>query len=776
MKTIRTGLLLAALAVPGLAGAQSRMEAPRIDTGQDISGLGLSELRILRNTVFAVHGYDFKDTGMQRYFWNQPWYQKIRREMERAGKKFSPSMLTAAERKFTDRIKAREEALLEESRRGKRPGQLYVHDLIANANQFPRFGEHDKRMIEDHGFVVMPARHEQFFFVYEDNDYRMIPSFVTSDSVLQLYHVFFDFSLRDVEKNKLLPAAVSLCGQLLSRAQATVKRSEDPAVREAAELLAVYLAVAQSLFGGKDPRLSGAPDKVLRAELALVREHAGRKESPLLKHKMDYSQFIPRGHYTRSEELKRFFLGMTWLGQAVFRLESDRHLQAALLLAYYLHFYPTEDRRFPAGPLRALWETIYEPTAFFVGKIDDLSPVHVRRATEEIYGAGVFKVRSFADAKRLAAVRKRLAELDPQRIKTAFEDMPNSGIRFMGQRHVPDSEILQRLVKFPERPFPKGLDLFAVFGSPEARELLDEHFKEPRCWAGYLPARDKLAGEFKALPESFWSQNLYWSWLDSLRVLIRPSDSRAPPFAHTRAWRLKQLQTALGSWSELRHDTILYAKPFGAECGGGDEPPKTPGYVEPVPDFFSRLRELLAQTKNGLEKRKLLTSGFGNVARQMDDLLAFLERVARKQLAGEKLSAGEHEQIRLYGAEIQGMTTQLLSDFGANQWHELQGPDRNVAVIADIGTTGDRALEVGVGPVSEIFVVVELDGEPTLTRGAVFSYYEFTWPAADRLTDEKWHQLLGEDRAPPRPDWVKAFESDRLCPKMPDVYFYSSGC
>ncbi len=551
----------------------------------------------------------------------------------------------------------------------------------------------------------------------------MIPSFVTSDSVLQLYHVFFDFALRYVEKNKLLPAAVSLGEQLLARARATGKRSEDPAVREAAEMLTVYFAVAQSLFTGKKVRLSGAPDKTLQRELALVRKHAGREQSPLLGHKLDYSQFIPRGHYTRSEELKRFFLGMMWLGQA-----------------------------------------------------DDLSPVQVRQATEEIYGRDVFKVQSFADEQRLAAVRKRLAELDPQKIKTTFEDMPNSGIRFMGQRYIPDSEILQRLVDFPQRPFPKGLDIFAVFGSPEARELLDEHYREPERWSGYLPARQKLVDEFKALAESSWSQNLYWSWLDSLRVLTRPADAQAPPFAQTRAWRLKQLQTGLASWAELRHDTILYARPFGAECGGGDEPPKTPGYVEPVPEFFSRLRRLLVQTRDGLKERQLLTSGFDNVAKQMEDLLAFLERAARKQLAGEDLSAGEYEQIRLYGSQIQYLTTQMLSDFAASTWPEVHGPDRHVAVIADVGTTGGQALEEGVGTVSEIFVVVEFGGEPTLTRGAVFSYYEFTWPVSDRLTDEKWHKLIKENKTPPRPDWVRLFEFDQLCPRMPDVLFYSSGC
>jgi len=177
-----------------------------------------------------------------------------------------------------------------------------------------------------------------------------------------------------------------------------------------------------------------------------------------------------------------------------------------------------------------------------------------------------------------------------------------------------------------------------------------------------------------------------------------------------------------------------------------------------------------------LKKRKLLTSSFDRVSMQMDDLLSFLKRVAVKQLNGEEVSEKEYEQIRLYGSTLGYLTTALLSDFETSRWFEVHGPDRNVAVIADIGTVQDTVLEEGVGTVDEIFVVVEFDGVPTLTRGGVFSYYEFTWPAADRLTDEKWQELLKQDKAPSRPDWVQRFLFPHACPKMPDVLFYSSGC
>lgn len=42
---------------------------------EDLTSLSVPQLRILRNTVFARHGYPFQQPDMQRYFRTKPWYQ-----------------------------------------------------------------------------------------------------------------------------------------------------------------------------------------------------------------------------------------------------------------------------------------------------------------------------------------------------------------------------------------------------------------------------------------------------------------------------------------------------------------------------------------------------------------------------------------------------------------------------------------------------------------------------------------------------------------------------
>jgi hypothetical protein len=101
--------------------------------------------------------------------------------------------------------------------------------------------------------------------------------------------------------------------------------------------------------------------------------------------------------------------------------------------------------------------------------------------------------------------------------------------------------------------------------------------------------------------------------------------------------------------------------------------------------------------------------------------------------------------------------------------------DPQVAVIADVATDPDSdgndvtddpmVLEVAVGRVHELHVVVpifEEDGSHILqvAKGGVFSYYEFGWPASDRLTDEKWRQMVAEGQTPALPVWTQSFFVD----------------
>ena len=54
------------------------------------------------------------------------------------------------------------------------------------------------------------------------------------------------------------------------------------------------------------------------------------------EYKEDYGQYKPRGHYTRSEDLQRYFQAMMWYGRITFRLRNADETRSALLLTQAL--------------------------------------------------------------------------------------------------------------------------------------------------------------------------------------------------------------------------------------------------------------------------------------------------------------------------------------------------------------------------------------------------------------------------------------------------------
>jgi hypothetical protein len=238
------------------------------------------------------------------------------------------------------------------------------------------------------------------------------------------------------------------------------------------------------------------------------------------------------------------------------------------------------------------------------------------------------------------------------------------------------------------------------------------------------------------------------------------------------AWLDKQLNTVLGSWAELKHDTILYAKQVYAELGGGAPPPEPEppkGYVEPVPLFFARLAALTAMTRDGLESRGLLNELDAASLDTLQNLAASFQVMAEKELRGEPLTEDEFTTIRFYGGQLETLTMAAAdSDIDDPYAPRFMEEEPQAAVIADVATNPAppaSVLEEAVGRVNPIFVVVPIvqaDGTTYLqvAKGGVFSYYEFSWPIDDRLTDGTWRGMLDDGTAPPPPAWTSSFLVD----------------
>jgi len=627
-----------------------------------------------------------------------------------------------------------------------------------------------KNLLVQNAFVVQPsANNREFYPVYESNRYNSVPNFITTDSMLHNYHLMFDFLLKQLEEQKLISELKSLNSGMLTEAlnQYDVLKGTD--WENAAKRNVGFFTVGSKLL---DPyiQIPSFVKNEVEQELKLIEAHQGITLSPLMNIgsdpdiikglKEDYSQYIPRGHYDKTDQLKAYFKSMMWYGRLTFRLKMDDEIRSGILITLALNKESNQTS----------WNKIYEPINFFVGKSDDITYYQFKDLVGQVYGENPTVQNVSTNENKFTAFVAATEKLEPPQINSmpifSSDIQPDrekeiKGFRFMGQRFTIDASIFQRLIdrEVPDRMLPNGLDIPATLGSKEALNILTQ-LGETK-YNKYSENMSKMQTYVSSLSREDWTQNLYWGWLYQLLPLIEVKPVGYPTFMRNEAWVRKDLNTFLGSWSELKHDTILYAKQAYAELGGGGPDQKDDrGYVEPNPQVYARLASLLKMTNQGLTTRELLTPSMKENISRLEQLALSLKTISEKELKNEQLTAEEFELIRSYGGQLEHFWLEVNKDEPAfkNSSAREYLDENPAAIIADVATDPNGSvLEVGTGKISEIYVVVPIDGKLVITKGGVYSYYEFVWPLSDRLTDKKWREMLKSANPPKLPTWTSVF-------------------
>jgi len=655
-----------------------------------------------------------------------------------------------------------------------------------------------KAMLEKNGFVVV-AEKVPFWRIdrfYDQCKGERQPILVTSDSMLHVSHLVFDWYLRFLETAHLRSDLINLTDSGIAMSMAYWDQSGSPLLKDAALRNATYFYVAKALLG--EAKLSEAPENLRRkieGEIKLIEQHAGFAQSPLFGCKEDYSQYVPRGHYARSPELSSYFKAMMWYGRMTMRLKSEhlsteearRETVQALLVCKALL-----EGRAKGERTLDVWKRIEHITSFFAGKADDLTPEEYIPLAQQVFGSDL-PLASLGDTKQLDRFVGEASKLRKPGILSTFwaatypEDWQTGtqGFRLMGQRFTFDSYMFQQLVfdkvgkwqgrgakpftltnaqGFLVRGFPRGLDILAAMGSDDAKTIIEK--EGDAAYAGYSNRLAELRRKSSDMPKP---ANLYDARLALLREVIGAPEAGAPTFMRSPAWTRKSLSSALGSWTELKHDTcILYGKQsytlaqaaFATMGKGGpiEEPKPVHGYVEPCPRVYAAIRAAVAQLH-----ARLLDLGFppdrgleSNLTR-LEDLLGSLQVISSKELAGQPVTDDEQELIENFGSELQYvMRCAHYVDVTKNFMSGMEG---SMPIVADVHTdvNSGMVLEKGVGYPLAIYVKAPVDGKPTVCKGAVYSCYEFKQPMSDRLTDESWRDMLDAKKNPGLPAWTDTY-------------------
>ncbi len=677
-------------------------------------------------------------------------------------------------------------------------------------------------MFRRQGFVVLgQSRQDTFATAYYDIYGRDLPVMITSDSILHAVHHSFDEIFKQMEEVVLagrLAKILEGCHAELARRQVA---AADPHAASYDDL-DLYLTVARNLLAGSGQgqlaigavRNQDGPVRQIMQSIA-----AEHMQDPLYgegtvfyggRRPLDYSQFRPRGHYTKTLLLQNYFRAMMWLSRADcgFHIapahpesgihnNDSRELADAVLLVELLQ---------AAGKFGDL-ERIDAALEFLVGRSDNLRPCTLAKLMQE---AGVPAVADLADAGRRKGLAEKIAANGEAQQKICSQVMYGSKVpgeqmpltpmfQMLGQRFVVDSYVLSNVVYDTVPPNPAGekrwmpspLDAMTALGNPESRALLAGELAH----YGYQPQLD-AACQFTSryLADPAGQKSLYDLWLSALATLHADMSRERlfPQAMQTEAWRRKQLQTQLASWAELRHDSILVVKQSYTRQ---EECSYPAAFVEPYPEFYARIGKLAQRADEGFAEleNKDRDRGYGVLGtyrahwRMVAQRMETLERLAGKELHGEPFTAEEQKflkqtvEIKISrgdcGALLSPRNRSISSDpadyevafsprgtreYGGwycDLFYPREGLEDFRPTVADVHTNprGSEVLEVGTGPVRLALVAVDNGEDRAVYVAPVSTYYEFRQAVDHRLSDEEFKSMLEHGQAPPQPEWTRAF-------------------
>lgn len=627
------------------------------------------------------------------------------------------------------------------------------------------------------GMAVAPqAAFLNYFQALDFIHTKDLPLLVTTDALLHTVYLSYDNLLIELEDSLLIPAL----DRILLDARAYVVAHHGNA--EAAEDVRAVLETALLLLKPGRPGLNASAQ--VSANLANVASLAFKEVDLFGRDTLvDFSQFKPRGHYTRTPSLSQYFRAMMWLSRADLsfdlraRSRGGTHASYARMKkgAFILWDAVVGSGSYPA------WLKMNGLLEYMVGVSDGLSlkglgvvahALSVRDAPAYVAAFDGAAEAAF-DAALEASGLGMQAILSQGKTFAPGDPLDLSPIlAFMPQRFILDSYTFSQLV-YPVgglRAMPSSLDIAFALGDNSALADMAASPGTPAP-AGLLLSQRAL---YDGLSEAGWRTNLYSAWLDFLRKLTprAPEDNAdfAPAF-RTAAWNRKMRNTLLASWAQLRHNTLLYAKQSYTGMIICEFPR---AYVEPYPAFFAAVGAYAARGEEVFREHRRAAEYFGSLREIATRLAEIAARTAQGRQPTDEQSAWLKTALTGSGLHVGCGTVRVYDG-----WYPrlIYGSATAVAeyardyTIADVHTkpTQDelgpaQVLHAATGPIQLMVAAVKLDTCVSMFVGPVASYYDVNRVGTPlvRMTDDEWTSevVKGSDLAA-RPTWAQPFLGPR---------------
>lgn len=682
------------------------------------------------------------------------------------------------------------------------PSTNYLPGVSRDVTKASFYGEFEKAglapndeemlFFRKNGFVVSERLGKwSFVQVYYEIFKADLPVFITADSILHAWHRSYVAMLEELERlffRETLREVLDGMAAAIPEAHASYR---DAHFRASVEDADYFLAVARSLLSGKQVRTKRQTrDADVKRTLEAVSEGAALKLRLFGRaRQIDFSKFKPRGHYADGGLLERYFQTIVWLGRIEMRVSGGekrgetRELLSAIVL---------RDLLSRAGKVDT-WSGLDSMLQTFVGRSDSMN-------FEQL--GFLLEASSLTDPSTLT-----LSDLSSLQEDIALGSLGASEIRrndtarlplgpkaasvprnftVMGQRLAIDAWAISKLsgdeVVWNRKPVQRrmisALDVaFAVFGNSSVVSQIAARIVDPEGvrFRDGLPYQHNLAAARRVIDrqaEDSFGASIYESWIATLRELSEPMTSAEYPEAmRTEAWAMKDVNTQLGSWAQLRHDTIGYVK----EYSGNPECFYPAGFVEPRPRFWKRFAQMARATERILSEATYSTSGnyqraqkyhvrhFANFASKLE----LLAEIAQKQFSKEPLTKVEEKMLQevvevnpscdpreRYTGWYPGLFYAGRAD--SDSWDNIvtdvhtNPPNKQVADLGGV-------LHQGVAGADFLTVAVDSGKDHMVYAGPTMSHYEFITDAGKRMTDAEWERILRAKKQPERPEWTRGY-------------------
>ncbi len=672
-----------------------------------------------------------------------------------------------------------------------------------STNKFMNFTSDELKLIAENGFVVTERMEvDNFIKGYYNVFVHDLPVYISAD----LFNHALFFSTTDlmqiVEEEVISTDVSSLLNTMREEIPNLQDKSQEISYQNALRDLDAIFCVALNLFADDSTR--NVPHiqedyEVTRGISHLIiesihAEHTRPEDfvkdivlpSGLMFHKVDLSQYKPRGHY-QSEELKKYFKAMMWIGRLFFNIpdkeEQVEQLKSSIIMSGLIGDLTKKEE------IRVKYDKIDAFLEFYISEQNNLTVEDVQIAYSKLNVSNIAEIIE-KDLLWQYCIEMKSTGRGVQLYNTQVASSGTTSQYFslLGQRPTVDAFVFGNVVysaTSEPRMLPDALDILFALGNDAAIHLLEEEIEGYKYQSNLASCRYVI--DHKS-PES-WETSMYNLWIQALRSLNPPKQREAlPKFMQAAAWQHKNMNTQLASWAELRHLTVLYVKQSYSGQPICDFPYF---FIEPRPEYFDimlKLNKRIVELLNrALEDNPVLVGieKYKNEFENKDYIYKNLREISAKQYNGQAFSEDDIKFLKKMIFEYYRMSGDCADPDGYralgwiytlfNMNYESIGDlCRGVDGIAkpkksttDVHTSpydsGGKLVgwvkHAAAGDQQYCTIITDnLQGESTTYTGVVNSYYEYVTENFQRDTDEEW--LAKMDQIP-SPSFTNIYLADK---------------